>query len=205
MNNLNIVEIIKRDLKASIDKDNIKERNKYFKEEIKYYGVSVATIRKIINEVYFQILDDSDIITASNDLIRSKVFEEKLAGIILLGYALKRKKHEFFDFSLIEEILDREINNWALCDTLSTDVIGVLLEIQPTYILKVIDWIYSKNPWKRRAAIVSIIKAKKLNNKEEIINNILEHLKYENNYFVKKALDWLKRENIQSKFKAKEI
>lgn len=195
MNDLNIVEIIKKDLRASIDINNIKDRSKYFKKEIKSCGVGVTTIRKIIKGIYSQISDDSEIITVLHDLIKSKIFEEKMTGIILLGHALKRKKREFFDFSLIEEILDSEINNWALCDTLSTDVIRVLLEIQSTYISKVMDWIYSKNPWKRRAVIVSIIKARGINNKEKIANIILESLKNENDYFVKKALRWLKREN----------
>lgn len=195
MNDLNVVEIIKKELRTPIDINNIKDRSKYFKKEIKSYGVSVSTIRKIIKGIYSQISDDSEIIATSNDLIRSEIFEEKMAGIILLGYALKRKRQEFFGFSLIEEILDKEINNWALCDTLSTDVIRVLLEIEPSYISKVMDWIYSKNSWKRRAAIVSIIKTRKINNKEKIANIILESLKDEEDYFVKKALRWLRKEN----------
>lgn len=108
---------------------------------------------------------------------------------------MKRKKKEFFDLSVIEEMFDGDINNWALCDTLATDVISVLIEIQPIYISKIIDWIYSENPWKRRTVIVSIIKAKRVNDKKKLIDNIFEALKYENDYFVKKALDWLKREN----------
>lgn len=195
MNDLNIVEIIKKNLRTSIDMNNVKDRSKYFKKEIKSYGVSVTTIRKIIKRIYPQISDDSEIIAISHDLIMSKIFEEKMAGIILLGHALKRKKQEFFDFSLIEEMLDMEINNWALCDTLSTDVIKVLLEIEPAYISKVMDWIYSKNPWKRRAAIVSRIKARKINNKEKIANIILESLKDDDDYFVRKALRWLRRES----------
>ena len=187
---------IREDLKSLMDITNLKDRDKFFKSDIKSYGISIATIRRIIKEVLSKPVKNSEIVAASQELVKSEIFEEKIAGIILLGYELKRNRKEFFDFSVIEEMFDDGyIDNWALCDTLATDVITLLIEIRPVYISKIMDWINSENPWKRRATIVSIIKAKKLNNKKEFINEILQVLKSENDYFVKKALNWLRREN----------
>jgi len=197
MKDIVIAADIREFLRSSIDESNLRGRNKFFKEEINSYGISIITIRKIIKNTYSKLIKDPNMFTevfiASCDLVKSKIFEEKIAGIILLGYTLKRNKKEFFDFSVVEKMFDKDINNWALCDTMATDVIAPLIEIQPSYISQIMDWIDSENRWKRRAAIVSIIKAKGLNDKKEITNKILERLKYDNDYFVKKALDWLRR------------
>jgi len=189
----NITKMVIEALKLHYNQKNIKSRERFFKEKILTYGVSVIEIRKIIRKTYPK-LTDNGIICIFKDLVSSKIFDEKIAGIILLGYALEKKKELFFDFYLIEEALEKHIDNWALCDTISTDVIAKLLDLNPEYINKILPWATSKNIWKRRALIVSVIKSKKLSNREKLFQEILNLYRGEKDPIVTKSLKWLNKE-----------
>ena len=104
------------------------------------------------------------------------------------------------DTKVIEKVV-QHTTDWALVDTLATDVVAVILKNNPNNINSLIDWTKSDNSWLRRCSIVSLIKAKNhiidWNKYKKLVLNKLIH---EDDPYVKKAIKWLKSTLAQKNF-----
>jgi 3-methyladenine DNA glycosylase AlkD len=141
---------IKKDLQRVADKKKAIILARFFKtgkgdygEGDVFIGVVVPQQRKIAAK--FAELPLKEI----KKLLKSKIHEERLTGLIILVNQYKGGD-EIFRF-YIKNIFS--VNNWDLVDLSCRDIIGEHLILQPRKILY--QFAKSRNMWKRRIAIVS--------------------------------------------------
>jgi len=84
--------------------------------------------------------------------------------------------------------------DWAVCDTLATQGIRSITEIKQKEIFELSRKLMkSTNPWKRRFEIVLLINFKKEKSLRKEIEAIIKQVENDKEYYVKKAIDWIKR------------
>lgn len=189
-----IIKNIQRELKIISDEKVKKSSQRFFKEEIKVYGVKAVLIHKIAKENFKLIKDfpKLDIFKLCEELLQSGYVEESIIACDWSYYI--HKKYEPTDFLIFEKWVEKHVSNWATCDTLCNHTIGTFLIMYPNFINELLKWTKSANRWKKRAAAVSlIIPARRgyfLNEILEIANLLL----LENDDLVQKGYGWMLKE-----------
>ncbi|MCK9641574.1 MAG: DNA alkylation repair protein [Prolixibacteraceae bacterium] len=148
---------IRQVLKDSIDERILSSEKKYFKEEIKIYGVDTATVGRI-GKLFYQSIKDrpkQDIFELCEELWKSGFMEEAFIACNF-SYCVS-KKYEPSDFLIFERWIDNYVTNWATCDTMCNHTIGAFVTMYPDYIAELKSWAKSANRWMRRASAVSLI------------------------------------------------
>lgn len=186
---------IATELKRRGDAIFIKKISRLFKNEVSLYGVSIKKVKEIIKNFYQNtpVLKDRKIcINVADELIKTKIFENQIAGTFLFEKLVK--KNEFKDISYLKRLF-KYIKNWAVCDTISTEVLAEIIRKNPLKISIFFKWNKSKNIWLRRALLVTVIKLKNdLKEWDTITKELLSCFKNEKEDIVKKAINWLKKE-----------
>ncbi len=174
---------IKRVLKQKSTKKTKLFWEKTISSKQKFYGVKITEINKISK----QISPDFRLI---NKLWHSKYFEEK----ILAAKLFKKLPEKDFKkaFKTIVSFSD-SISDWAVCDTLATQSLKAIASKKEIINLSK-KLIKSENFWQRRFAIVSLINLAKEKEYQKQIKQIISLLKNEKEYYVKKAMIWLKKQ-----------
>jgi len=147
--------LIDKDLKKSGEKKFAQRRNRLIGKEVVSYGVKVREIRKIAKE-YFRRFSKEKWREIIKELMSTRVFENQMAGIFLLDLFLKTE--ETISISEIEELIKDYVDNWATCDTISSEVVAKVLTHSPKEIKSLDTWAKSRNVWLKRAALVTMVK-----------------------------------------------
>lgn len=197
MVNLNnkISLLIDKELRRLGDKEFARSRDRLIGEEVISYGVKTQEIRKITKEYFrrFQEETKESWLRVVKELMATKVFENQMAGIFLLGDLIKKGRK--VTISEIENLIKKCINNWATCDTISSEVVAKILKGSPEEIGVLYRWVKSRNIWLKRAALVTMVKLKgKIENWQESALRILSFLEKEKEPIIKKAVRWLEKE-----------
>lgn len=152
-----IIEKIRKELKNNADEKTRIQGEKFFREDVKIYGLKSAQTVQISKEYYKELPDKSKslVFKYCGELWRSGYLEE--AGIACMWSYNVRKQYEPADFSLFEEWVNKYVTNWAACDTLCNHSVGTLIEMYPAFLSGLKKWARSKNRWAKRAAAVSLI------------------------------------------------
>lgn len=187
----NIVRIIRQDLKNMAD-PKIKEGGKrFFKEDIKLYGIRTADVNKLA-KLYFREIKSQgkdEIFDLCESLWRSGYMEESFIACQWV-YALRRQYSEK-DFSRFEKWIKNYVNNWASCDGFCNHSMGAFIEMYPNYIQRLKKWTKSKNRWARRAAAVSLILPAKKGLFLDDVFEIAGMLLVDEDDLVQKGYGWL--------------
>ncbi|MCK9413669.1 MAG: DNA alkylation repair protein [Prolixibacteraceae bacterium] len=148
---------IRQLLKDSIDESRLTSEKKFFKEEIKLYGVDTATVGKIGKHFFIpvKVFPKKDIFELCEELWKSGFIEEALIACNYSFYL--STKYEPSDFVIFEGWINNYVTNWATCDTLCNHTVGAFVEMYPDYIAELKRWAKSPNRWMRRASAVSLI------------------------------------------------
>lgn len=152
-----IVESVRRELIASADEKVRISGERFFREEVRLYGVRSAVVSKIGKE-YFKSLSGKckeEIFALCEDLWKSGIIEESFIACNW-SYFL-RKKYESTDIEVFKGWIESYVSNWASCDTLCNHSVGTLLEMYPNTVADLKKWTASPNRWMRRASAVSLI------------------------------------------------
>ena len=164
---------------------------RYFKEDVKLYGLKSADISRISKEHYNAVEDKSKlhIFVLCDELWKSGFMEE---SFVACNWAYNvRKQYEPDDFNVFEKWVNTYIGNWASCDTLSNHTLGTFVEMYPEYISRLKKWAQSQNRWVKRASAVSLIiqarKGKFLNDIFEIADILLS----DRDDIVQKGYGWM--------------
>jgi 3-methyladenine DNA glycosylase AlkD len=189
-----ILSEIRKELKENLDEKTRESGKRFFKEEIKLYGVKTAIVSKIARE-YFNKIKDSEkkeIFALCEELWSSGYTEESfIAG--KWAYFL-HKRYEPSDFSVYERWVEKYVSNWASCDTLCNHAIGEYVEKYPERVKDLKRWAKSDNRWMRRAAAVTLIlparRGKFLKDVFEIADILLE----DKDDLVQKGYGWMLKE-----------
>jgi len=198
-----IIQILREELQKNIDEHTKKTAQRFFKEQIKVYGIKTATVSIIAKRYYSELqgLDKTEIFTLCDTLFSTGFLEESFIACNW-SYYLK-DQYEEEDFFVFERWLTKYISNWASCDTLCNHTVGAFLEMYPAYIKNMKTWTQSDNRWLRRASAVSLIIPAKKGLFLKDAFDIADLLINDSDDLVQKGYGWLLKE--QSRTHQKEV
>lgn len=191
INEKNLIQTIRSELEKKASEKGKLSGQRYFKEEIKLYGMKGADIHKLSKKYYQEIKDrsKSDIFSLCDQLWQSGYIEE--AAIACNWSYYIHKRYEPADFEIFEGWVEQYVSNWATCDTLCNHTVGTLLEMYPEYLPELIKWAKSPNRWMRRAAAVSLIIPARHGKFLSEILSIADELLHDNEDLVQKGYGWM--------------
>ncbi len=124
-------------------------------------------------------------------LWNSGYLEERILSAKILGRICKKDPDRSME--LLRKFVN-SITNWAECDTLATQGVRKIAKSRQNELLQLSrELINSPNPWKRRFALVLLLNFKKDAELMNAIKEIIEQAEGDKEYYVKKAVEWLKR------------
>lgn len=198
-----VIESIRQEFREHSDEKVRKSSERFFRHEVKLYGLKAAFVRQVCKKYYkvIQHLSKIEIFSLCEAFWQSGYIEESIIACEWSYYIHKQYKPE--DFSIFKRWVDQYVNNWASCDTLCNHTIGMFIEMYPDYLINLKKWAGSDNRWTRRAAAVSlIIPAKKgmfLNDIFEIADILL----LDQDDMVQKGYGWMLK--VAGHFHQKEV
>lgn len=153
----NLILELRKELKSNSDEKTRETSFRFFKEEIKPYGIKTDVVGKIAKEYFKKVkdLDKAEIFKLCEELWQSGYLEESFIACNWSHFINKR--YEPSDFIIFDKWVNNYVNNWASCDTLCNHTIGDFLMMYPEFINKLKEFAYSTNRWTKRAAAVSLI------------------------------------------------
>jgi 3-methyladenine DNA glycosylase AlkD len=152
-----IIENLKQELKRNADEKIKQSGERFFKEEVKMYGIRSALVRQIGMDHYKGITDKnkSQIFSLCEELWKSGIMEE---SFVACNWSYNvHKYYEQSDFEIFERWVNSYVSNWASCDTFCNHSVGTLIEMYPALLSGLKKWAKSKNRWVKRASSVSLI------------------------------------------------
>jgi 3-methyladenine DNA glycosylase AlkD len=190
----NVLSQIRADLKAATDEKTQKSFQRFFKEQVKYYGVKTETVGKIAKKYWLKVktLDKQELFKLCEKLYRSDYTEEAFVVSFWLPNYIDNLEPD--DLGIFKHWIECYINNWAKCDGFCNHTVGDLIEKYPQIVGEVKNWAKSENRWLKRASAVSfIVPAKKglfLQDALEISDMLLTN----EDDLVQKGYGWLLKE-----------
>ena len=189
-----VIARIRNDLRASIDLSTQAGFQRFFKEEVKYYGVNVPTVGKIAKKYWadIKLLEKREIFALCEELYKSNYCEE--AFIVSSWAYLLADRYEKKDLIIFRNWIDSYLTNWATCDGLCNHTVGSFIEKYPEYLDELKGWTQSNNRWLRRAAAVSLIIPAKQGKYLSTVLEIADLLLADSDDMVQKGYGWLLKE-----------
>ena len=193
-----IINKIRKDLLDNADEKTKLSGERFFKEDVKLYGIKSAVVSSISKEHYKAITDKSKshIFALCDELWKSGFMEE---SFVACNWSYNvHKQYEPDDFDVFENWVNKYVGNWASCDTLCNHTVGTFTEMYPGYLSGLKRWATSQNRWVKRASAVSLIvparKGKFLND----IFEIADILHSDADDMVQKGYGWMLKASSQS-------
>jgi len=153
----NTISRIRKELIRNADEKTRIQGERFFKENVRIYGLKSAQTEQIAKAYYKEITDKSksSIFALCESLWKSNYMEESMIAC-MWSYNV-RKQYEPADFRVFERWVNKYITNWAACDTLCNHTVGTFIEMYPSYLKELKRWAKSDNRWVKRASAVSLI------------------------------------------------
>jgi 3-methyladenine DNA glycosylase AlkD len=189
-----ILAQLREDLKASVDEQTKKTFQRFFKEQVKYYGVKTGTVGKIAKKYWKQVKTQGKekIFELCEELFRSGLTEEAFVVSFWMPNCIENLEPS--DLATFKVWIEKYIDNWAKCDGFCNHTVGDLIQKYPEVAEEVKSWAGSKNRWLKRASAVSFIVPAKngcfLKEAFEICNALLT----DGDDMVQKGYGWLLKE-----------
>ena len=152
-----IIENLRQELIKNADEKTRLSGERFFKEDVKLYGLKSADTGRISKEHYKTIEDKSkpNIFALCSELWKSGYMEE---SFVACNWSYNvHKQYEPSDFYVFESWVNNYVGNWASCDTLCNHTVGTFVEMYPKYLSGLKKWATSSNRWVKRASAVSLI------------------------------------------------
>ena len=198
-----ILAQIREELIDNTDTQTQKSFQRFFKEQVKYYGVKTETVGKIAKKYWKQVqtLDKQKIFALCEELYRSDYTEEAFVVAFWLPNYIDHLKPS--DLLVFKRWIEHYINNWAKCDGFCNHTIGDLIQKYPETLEEMKDWAKSGNRWLKRAAAVSLIVPAKKGCFLQDALDICDQLLIDGDDMVQKGYGWLLKE--ESRIHQKEV
>src|SRR6185369_4516206 len=176
---------IQQILASRAEKSNVDFFLKMVPGKQKIYGVKTPVLNDIVKKYKAGSFD------LAEELWNSGALEEKIIAIKILEKTGKtdpdRVLKLFKQFS-------KQIDNWAVCDGLGMQFLRGIVK---THQKKIFDLAArlnrSKDPWQRRLSLVMVEWYTRKSEAHKEINDLVKNLESDNEYYVKKAVVWIKR------------
>jgi len=188
---------IRRELKRRGSPAVARSVQQFFKEPVPAYGWRTAEVRQMAQRLRREMAGDAQLLFAvAEKLFAGPTIEEQSLGVILLERAAR--KFGAREFRRLERWLPR-VKNWAACDALCVNLLGVILLRQARRVTRVHRWARSRNFWRRRAAAVSLVPAARRGVHAKEIFRVATRLLGDEEYMVQKGVGWLLREAAKAR------
>ncbi|MDD4109395.1 MAG: DNA alkylation repair protein [Prolixibacteraceae bacterium] len=187
----NILKMIRKELKDKANGTTRESGQRFFKEEVKIYGVKTAVVRRTGKKFFQNIKGKAkeEIFSLCEELWKSGYLEESFIACDW-SYAL-HKLYEPEDFNIFERWIDSYVQNWAACDTFCNHTMGEFIEMYPEYLSGLKQFAASDNRWMRRASAVSLIIPARKGMFLDDIMEIAGSLLLDRDDMVQKGYGWL--------------
>ena len=192
------IDIVRHELISKADEKTRLQGEKFFKENVKIYGLKSALVNEI-SKAYYRTLPaktKSEIFSLCEELWQSGFMEE--AGIACMWSYNIRKQFIPDDFMTFEKWVNTYVTNWAVCDTLCNHTVGTFIEMYPSFLSGLKRWAKSENRWVRRASAVSLIVPARKGLFLEDIFEIADTLHSDPDDMVQKGYGWMLKAASQS-------
>lgn len=152
-----IVEKVRRALVSAADEKTKLSGERFFKEEVKIYGVAAASAQKFSRDFFKEVKDlpKDEILELCEEFWKSGYMEESFVACHWSDLIHKKLTRD--DFSTLERWVNKYVGNWASCDTLCNHTVGSFIDMYPEYLAELKKWAKSSNRWVKRASAVSLI------------------------------------------------
>lgn len=186
-----IIEKVRAALLQSVDEKTLATSQNFFKEKIRFYGVTVPTVNRIGAEYFKQMgaRSKSEVFGLCELLWQSGYIEESFIACDW-AYAV-HDMYEPDDFQMFERWINVYVDNWASCDTLCNHSVGAFMEMYPEFLTRLKDFAKSDNRWMRRAAAVSLIIPARKGKFLDDIMEIADILLLDRDDLVQKGYGWM--------------
>lgn len=186
-----IIDNLRLDLIQNSDEKTKQSGERFFKEDVKLYGIKSAVVIRIGKDHYNAIPDKSKshIFSLCDELWRSGNMEE---SFVACNWSFNvRKYYEPDDFEIFERWVNNHVSNWASCDTLCNHTVGTFIEMYPSFLSGLKRWAKSNNRWVKRASAVSLIVPARKGKFLEDIFEIADILHSDKDDMVQKGYGWM--------------
>lgn len=193
-----IIKNLRSELKQNADEKTRITGERFFKEEVKLYGIKSATVGRISKDHYKEIEDKSKshIFRLCDELWKSGMMEESFVACNWSHFVYKQ--YEQADFYIFEKWVENYINNWASCDTLCNHTVGDFIVMYPAYLSRLKEWARSSNRWMKRASAVSLIVPARNGKFLSDIFEIADILHSDKDDMVQKGYGWMLKSASQA-------
>jgi 3-methyladenine DNA glycosylase AlkD len=186
-----IIEKIREELITNSDEKIKRSGERFFKEEVKLYGLKSSLVARISKD-HFKLIKDKDkkeILQLCEELWKSGYMEESFIACNWSYYI--HKSYEPADFEIFDRWVNLYLRNWASCDTLCNHTVGTLMEMYPALLSGLKGWARSQNRWVKRASAVSLIVPARRGKFLEDIFEIADILHSDSDDMVQKGYGWM--------------
>lgn len=186
-----IIVAIRRELMSFPEEDRTPDFQRFFKEEVRCYGLKTAPVRKTAQKYWKEVksLEKDEIFSLCEELFSSGYTEEAFIASVWTERLSKSFEEE--DIGTFCRWIDSYINNWAKCDGFCNHTVGDYIVMYPHRVSDLKEWAKSDNRWVRRAAAVSLIIPAKKGMFLEDIFEISDILLEDGDDMVQKGYGWL--------------
>ncbi len=189
-----IISEITKELNQNIDCAYKEGATKFFKEEVKIYGVRIPIVRAIARK-YFQKIknwEKKKIFSLCEKLLKK---DYDVYRTIAFDWIYKiKQKFVKKDYDLFEGWVKKYVTNWAACDDFCTHSFGYLVTENPELLPKLRTMAKSKNLWERRAAAVTLIHPVKRKKHLDKVFEMAKILLKDEEDMVRKGYGWMLKE-----------
>jgi 3-methyladenine DNA glycosylase AlkD len=189
-----ILADIRVDLKNSADAKTKSTFQRFFKEQVKYYGVKTPTVVKIAKKYLPQALavGKMELFGLCETLLASGYTEEAFVVNTWLPNYIEQL--EPGDLATFKRWIESYVDNWAKCDGFCNHTVGDLIQKYPNVLPEVKSWAKSQNRWLKRASAVSLIVPAKRGMFLSDAFEICDVLLLDGDDLVQKGYGWLLKE-----------
>ena len=193
-----VIENLRKELISKSDEKTRISGERFFREDVRLYGIRSAEVGRISREYYKTITDSSKqgIFSLCLELWQSGMMEE---SFIACNWSYNvRKSFDISDFDTFERWINDYVNNWASCDTFCNHTVGALVEKYPELLIGLKKWAATENRWLKRASAVSLIIPAKKGLFLQDIFEIADILHCDSDDMVQKGYGWMLKVASQS-------
>jgi 3-methyladenine DNA glycosylase AlkD len=190
---------IRSELASRADPRHREGARSFSREPLDLWGVRAPDVKQISRAAYHEVKawPPAQRDEFMDGLWKSGKLEE--AGVAIYVYRRFGKQCAAREFRLFTSWIDRYVTNWAACDGVSSWLLAACLENEPALIRRLPAWTRSRNRWKRRAAIVSLLQEAKQGRHTAEIFEIAERLLTDADDMVQKGVGWVLKETYPKK------
>jgi 3-methyladenine DNA glycosylase AlkD len=166
-----------------------KESSDFFRKMVpgnqKIYGVKTPMLNKIVKKYKHGSF------TLAEQLWNSGALEEKIIAIKIIEKTGREDSQKLLE--LFQQFA-KKIDNWAVCDGLGMQFLRSIVKTDPASIFRLArEYNQSKDPWQRRLSLVMVEWYTRDKKTHPEINRLIKNLEQDKEYYVKKAVVWIKK------------